>query len=201
MTQPPKGWHSRGYLPHYDGEVFQFVTFRLFDSLPQSILRKFEIEAANDKLNHYYEREFQIKIEEYLDQGVGKCYLRIPEVAEVVQETFIYLNQRQLHLAAWVVMPNHVHILFRPQNGNSLSSIMQSIKGNSAYLANKILNRKGTFWQPDYFDRFIRDHQHYEKAISYIENNPVKAGLCREASEWKHSSASSELRTRMSAFH
>lgn len=89
MVQRLKGWHSRGYLPHFDGRVAQFVTFRLFDSLPQTLLRQLEIETAHDKLGHY-SREFQIKVEEYLDQGIGSCYLRHAEVAEMIRNALLF---------------------------------------------------------------------------------------------------------------
>lgn len=86
-------------------------------------------------------------------------------------------------------MPNHAHVLFKPLPGFTLSSIMKGLKGNTAYQANSLLDRKGQFWHPDYFDRFIRDQDHFEKTVRYIENNPVKAGLVSNAEEWRFSSA------------
>jgi putative DNA methylase len=66
---------------------------------------------------------------------------------------------------------------------------MHSIKSFTAQEANKILARKGRFWFEDYFDRFVRNGQHYQNAVCYIENNPVEAGLCSHAREWRFSSA------------
>lgn len=71
-----RGWHTRGYLPHFDSDRFQFITIHLADLLPQAILKKFERERQNGKLEHFYDLEFRIKIEEYLDKGIGACYLR-----------------------------------------------------------------------------------------------------------------------------
>ena len=51
------------------------------------------------------------------------------------------------------------------------------------------MNSRGTFWMVDYYDRFIRDGRHLARAIAYVERNPVKAGLCREAQDWPFSSA------------
>lgn len=189
MSEEKKGWHSRGYLPHCDVDRFQFVTFRLADSLPQSILKKFENELRHKKLEHFYDREFQIKIEEYLDNGVGECHLGNPAIAEVLVDSLRMFDGKRYTLAAWVVMPNHGHILFKPLPGFSLSSIMKGLKGNTAYQANLILGRKGQFWHPDYFDRYIRNEAHFHRAVRYIENNPVKAGLVDSPDRWTYSSA------------
>src|ERR1044072_2063314 len=55
--------------------------------------------------------------------------------------------------------------------------------------ANEYLNRSGRFWMKDYFDRFIRNEEHYWNTVRYIENNPVKARLCKEHGDWPFSSA------------
>ena len=52
-----------------------------------------------------------------------------------------------------------------------------------------MLGRTGQFWQHEPFDRYIRNATHYRNVVSYIENNPVKAGLCKQASDWRFSSA------------
>ena len=57
------------------------------------------------------------------------------------------------------------------------------------FQANKILRTKGRFWFEDYFDRYIRNAKHFENAKSYIEENPVRAGLCGSAGEWRFGSA------------
>jgi REP element-mobilizing transposase RayT len=92
-------------------------------------------------------------------------------------------------LSAWVVMPNHVHLITTPLPGKRLASIMQSLKSFTANEANKILKRTGTFWMPDYFDRYIRNGRHFSAAVAYVETNPVKAGLCSRAEDWPFSSA------------
>ena len=191
VSEPPsdkKGWHSRGYLPHFDGDVTQFVTFRLADSLPQSVIRQIELEAGKENASEAAKAK-RLRLEEYLDSGAGECILSDPDVASLVQETILNEHDNTCRLDAWVIMPNHVHLLLRPNRGISLSTIMKSIKSVSAHKINKLLGRSGPVWQPDYFDRYIRDEKHHAKAIRYIEKNPVKAGLCSEPSEWKFSSA------------
>jgi putative DNA methylase len=182
-------WISRlsGYLPHFEGgERSQSITLRLFDSLPQEVLQKWEIELKEDK---YFDRLLKERIEAYLDQGYGECYLRIPEIAEKMQNALLYNDGKKYRLLRWVIMPNHLHCLFVPINDEELSSIMHSFKSYTANEANKLLSRSGTFWQREYHDRFIRDEDHYFNAIHYIDMNPVKAGLCRRPEDWPWSSA------------
>lgn len=92
-------------------------------------------------------------------------------------------------LVSWVIMPNHVHILLIPLKGVHLPEILHSIKSFTAQAANKILDRMGAFWQRESFDRYIRNQTHFDAVIRYIEENPVKAGLCKCSSEWRYSSA------------
>lgn len=177
------GWHSRGYLPHFDGgEQPQFITFRLFDSMPQSLLEKWRKEADTDA-------EFRKRIEGYLDEGYGNCWLRLSEIASIIQDALLYKDGADYRLISWVIMPNHVHILIAPMPEQHLPDIMHSIKSYSAQLANKKLRRRGQFWQHESFDRYIRNQKHFSNVIEYIEMNPVKAGLCRSPEEWKFSSA------------
>jgi len=185
----PVGWYGRGYLPHFDGgSITQFFTFRLFDSLPQSIL-----DSWREQLEHCGQHEMEVvlqrRIEKYLDQNYGSCFLRDVRVAQIVQDSLIHFDHKRYNLHAWVVMPNHIHFLITPFEGNSLESIAHSIRSFTAHEANKLLNRRGQFWMHEPFDRYIRDADHFETVVAYIENNPVKARLCKNANEWKFSSA------------
>ncbi|MDX2042137.1 MAG: aminotransferase class I/II-fold pyridoxal phosphate-dependent enzyme [Acidobacteriota bacterium] len=189
--QTPRGWHSRGYLPHFDGgEVLQFVTIRLHDSIPAHVLRQWMIELEQQVADES-ERSIALhhKIEAFTDQGHGECWLRQPEIAEIVEQSLLHFDGERYRLSAWVVMPNHVHFLLAPMEGQSLSKILQSLKTWSAKSANNILKRLGQFWMPDYFDRYIRSEKHYCDVVAYIENNPVKAKLCGDAADWRFGSA------------
>lgn len=188
MAIKPKGWHSRGYLPHFDVRIAQFVTFRLYDSLPRSVLDRLNEEAEKGMFEKG-SREFRIKIEEYLDAGIGNCILRDPEIATLVENALLFYDNKQYRLIAWVIMPNHLHILFTPFEGVSLSEIMKNLKGYTARMINKHRHQTGHIWQPDYFDRYMRNEEHLLKTIRYIENNPVKAGLVQSPEHWRFSSA------------
>ena len=86
-------------------------------------------------------------------------------------------------------MPNHVHAALRPLGNHDLVSTVRGIKGGSAREANRLLDRSGSqFRAKDYFDRGIRDGDHEGRVIRYIENNPVKAGLCDNVEDWPWSS-------------
>ena len=188
MTQLSQGWHSRGYLPHFDGgELAQFITFRLFDSLPKAVLVEWKEDLKLEK-SAEAEAIMRRRVEAYLDQGHGSCYLKNDEVATMVQNALLFHDRTKYRLAAWVVMPNHVHLLCTPI-GHSLAQIMHSLKSFTSSEANKVLNRAGRFWQKEYFDRYIRNARHYAKVVAYIESNPVKANLCKKASDWPFSSA------------
>ena len=179
-----KGWHSRGYLPHIDDpEKTQYITFRLADSLPQQVLQRLDEDQEISKL------EKQGKLEEYLDNGYGECLLKIQEIASIVQETLLKFDGERYNLISWVIMPNHVHVIIEQYYGDPLDKIMHSWKSYTSTMANRKLNRKGRFWQPDYFDRYIRNPRMLEEKIDYIDYNPVAAGLVEKPADWTFSSA------------
>jgi putative DNA methylase len=183
-----RGWHSRGYLPHFDAaEVFQSITFRLHDSMPQNLIDRWRRELAREAQD--IGDALRWRIEAYLDQGYGGCYLADPRIALIIENSLLHFDGERYRLSAWVVMPNHVHFLAAPCCGKSVSSIMHSIKSYTSQEVNKVLGRTGSFWFEDYFDRYIRNGLHYNNARVYIENNPVKAGLCKRAADWRFSSA------------
>ena len=183
------GWHNRGYLPHFDGgELAQFITFRLHDSLPGGVLTRWKEELKLETSGEV-ESMMRRRVEAYLDQGHGSCFLSKPDIAEMVQNALLFHDQTKYRLAAWVVMPNHVHMLCTPCAGNFLAEIMHSIKSFTSSQANKMLIRSGRFWQKEYFDRYIRNTKQFARTVAYIENNPVKANLCDRPEDWPFSSA------------
>jgi REP element-mobilizing transposase RayT len=182
------GWSSRGYLPHFDGgAVPQFITFRLADSLPQSLVGKWrqelrclsEPEAAS---------QLRRRIEEYLDRSTGAAWLRNPTLAGLTEEALRHFDGERYLLHAWTVMPNHVHALITPRGDHRVAEIIRSWKSYVANEAHKI-GWSGKLWQREYFDRFIRNERHFAATLGYIEDNPVRAGLCRVAEEWRFGSA------------
>jgi len=178
------GWHQRGYLPHHDAPgVTQFITLRLHDAMPAS--RRSEWEAL---LRIEDNRQRRMKLEAYLDRGLGECWLRQPRIAALVEGALRFFDGQRYWLRAWVVMPNHAHVLVEVWQ-TPLAELLHSWKGFTARAANKLLGREGTFWQREYWDTRMRNAEQARKAVRYIEANPVKARLAAEAKEWEWSSA------------
>jgi len=202
------GIHTRGYLPHVkrEGAVY-FVTFRLADSLPKAVLLKLLAEKA-ERLRRLemqrsspqptpiadseesIERDYLRQMERYLDKGAGECVLRRPDLAEMVAGAIRFFVGQRYRLDAWVVMPNHVHVVLWPIPNHTVSEILKSWKQFTATRANRILNRVGTvFWQPESFDHWIRDDEEHDRCCRYVVHNPLKAGLCKTPEDWRWSSA------------
>jgi putative transposase len=178
------GWHERGYLPHFDApHVTQFVTFMLHDSFP--VKRRQEWEGILKEPDESLRRR---RLEAWLDRGYGECRLRQPAVASQVEDILHADHGKACHLQAWVVIPNHIHLVVDVWDV-PLSKLLNLWKGRSARAANQVLHRRGHFWEREYFDTLIRDAAHLARAIRYIENNPTKAGLAREPKNWPWSSA------------
>jgi REP element-mobilizing transposase RayT len=129
------------------------------------------------------------RLEELLDSGAGACWLRDPRIADLVEASLLHFDGERYRLLAWCVMRNHVHVLVEPADGVRLGDIIGSWKRFTARKANERLGRSGPFWQDEYWDRYIRDGRHFAAAVSYIEQNPVKARLIAEAVAWPWGSA------------
>jgi REP element-mobilizing transposase RayT len=168
--------------------MIQSLNFRLGDSLPSSVLAKMEVDLAL-KSSGKRDVELRRRVEEYLDAGHGKCWLMRPAVAKIAEGALMHFDGERYRLLSWCIMPNHVHVLIETQVGISLSRVLHSWKSFIGHEANKILRLQGEFWQREYLDRYVRNSEHYEKVIAYIEENPVKAGLAKIKTDWLWSSA------------
>ncbi|MBA3698302.1 MAG: transposase [Planctomycetes bacterium] len=180
------------YLPHWTltaGGIYA-VTFRLVDSLPAEVLERLtrerdelEREARNDPEGFVDDAQHRLahlrskRIEDFLDAGSGACWMKQARIAHMVAQSLQYFDHVRYHLHAWCVVPNHVHVLVEPVKGNHLSTILHGWKSFSAKQANRIIGRTGVFWQPEYYDHLIRDEGEYVRAVRYIEQNSVVAGL------------------------
>ena len=185
----PKGWHSRGYLPHLDaaGEL-QALTFRLGDSVPRSVIEKWrrELSGQTDTL---LQVELTKRIARYEDAGYGECLLRHREHAQAVQDCLLHADGDRYRLIEWCIMPNHVHVLIETFKSVRLGDVVRAWKTYSARVINQRMGRSGSIWEEDYHDRYIRDNDHLLASRLYIRRNPVKAGLCAKPEDWEWSSA------------
>jgi len=179
-----KGWHELAYLPHRDEPgLIQMVTFHVADSFPASLRSEWQ---ALMEIEENDERRKQLQA--YLDKGRGECPLRQPRLARLVEGAFLFYHGTAYELRAWVVTPNHVHVLFQAGD-KPMGQVIGDWKEYTARQANKFLNRRGKFWAADYWDTFMRNAKHELQARNYAEMNPVKAGLVRAAKDWAWSSA------------
>jgi len=189
----PRGWHSRGYLPHFDYPgLVQSITFRMADALPLKLIAEWKREMEIDRHTPADDprmKDLRRRIDRYEDAGHGSCALRDPRAASIVENALLHFDGERYRLIAWCVMPNHVHTMIEMRDGFVLSGILHSWKSYTSKEINKLFRTKGQFWFEDYRDRYIRDERHFHVAVAYVENNPVRAGLCRVAQDWLFSSA------------
>ncbi|HUO08971.1 MAG TPA: transposase [Phycisphaerae bacterium] len=183
-------------LPHWTAEgATYFVTFRLGDSLPESVLENYREErqrllaaaktntssppTAEDLLR--IEALFSERIEKYLDTGAGACWMNRPNVADVVQSALLFFHETRYVLPAWAVMPNHVHVVVRPLEGFELRDILHSWKSFTSKEVNKLIGRTGNLWQAESWDHIVRDEDDFYRCVQYTLANPRQAGL----REWR----------------
>jgi REP element-mobilizing transposase RayT len=179
-----RGWNERGYLPHRDEPgLTQFVTFHLADSFPETLRSEWDHFSKIED-----DRKRRAEMEAYLDKGRGECRLRRVDIAQIVENNFRQFAIGRYELRAWVLMPNHVHVLFKVGKV-PMSEIVREWKKHTGRLVNKMLGKQGGFWAEDYFDVFMRDAEHERRTVRYIENNPTKARLVRDPKKWPWSSA------------
>ncbi len=197
------GYHTRGYLPHLKVEGGTYwVTLRLYDSLPQEVLKKLEAERkewekqqraqkiAPQEIAQQWKRLYSKRMHAYLDAGMGECWLKRDDIGGLVVNAIRFFEGERYHLHAWVIMPNHGHVMVTPHDKWTLSSIEHSWKSYTATAANRILGRVGKpFWQREAYDHLARDDKEFYLICEYTINNPVRAGLCAKPEDWKFSSA------------
>lgn len=159
------------------------------------------------------DKKFFAEYDNILDKNSKIQFLKEPKVARIVCDSLHFYDKKEYGLICYTVMPNHVHLVFHlleeTQIGKSVlqnqsqirksasrnvtqtfqservSLIMKSIKGYSALESNKIVNRKGSFWQSESYDHIVRDEDELLRIIKYVIYNPVKAGLVEKWEDWK----------------
>ncbi len=179
--------HRHG-LPHWHQDsTFCFITWRLADSLPAELVRNWNTDReiwekahpkpwTNEEAKEFQAR-FGDRLEEWLDQGAGRCLLAETICATEVEMALHFFNGQRYQLHSYVVMPNHVHVLVRLFDGFPVQKIVQNWKERSAKAINAALRQTGTVWMPGYFDRLIRSDDHFRFVSGYIASNPASAKL------------------------
>ncbi len=180
---------ARRNLPHWEQEgVTQFVTFRQADAISQEKLAEWRAEREvwlrehpqpwDFETEELHQRLFGDRVEQWLDQGAGSCILAREDAARVVEKAMRHFDGERYILDAYVIMPNHVHVLLKPLAGHSLSEIMHSWKSFTSREIKKLYGLgEEAFWQAERFDHALRSEAAFEAKREYIRSNPVKARL------------------------
>lgn len=206
-----RGWYKPGHLPHFDAaNIYQLVTYHLADSLPKGKLDQFEFELKTVEPKRM-DAERRQMIEQWLDAGHGSCALKHPSCAQPVVDAWKHFDGTRYRLLAWTVMPNHVHVLIQQLDSYRLADIVATWKKFTARRINALCasgsvdlqidwhrsreqHARKHLWQRGYWDRFIRNEQHFHAAIDYVLDNAVKAKLVDSAKDWPWSGVSTSIR-------
>ena len=204
-------FHLAGSLPRSVLQQWKAEKLRLLnlESNSDRVTDERKIFEEKEKSDEWKRQWFR-KIEKTLDDAQsGPVWLKDDQIAKVVADSMHYLDGKVYHLDAYCIMANHVHVVFTPlpiqplnvartfslrDNDNdaqtkslcynTLSSIMQSLKGYTARKANQRLGRRGAFWQHESYDHCVRNPNEWRRIITYVLNNPVKAGLVDDWEKW-----------------
>ncbi len=121
-----------------------------------------------------------------------KPFLPGPDADCVTREIKLLAENGHAIILAWVIMPNHVHLLTQPKNGQ-IGKIIQLVKGRSSKEIKKRHPELDKTWEKRYYDRRLRHVNQVPDRIEYIINNPVTAGLCERPEDWPWSSIHEDL--------
>ncbi len=184
--------------PHWSqaGAVV-FVTFRTSDSIPSSVVCRWETEKldwlskrscfgpnwntallnAPSEIRKDFNINFNRCREDFLDTCHGESVLRNRELAEIVADSLMHFDGDRYRMGDFVVMPNHVHLLCVFSDEERMRVQFDSWQKFTATLINRCLDQSGKFWQGDPFDHLVRSPRQYDYLRSYIAENPEKAFL------------------------
>ena len=187
-----------GRLPHWEVEEGRyFVTLHLAGAIPApgrarlgriaEELRRIPEHAERERLR--LQRRIFAEMERWLDRSTWNPLLGQKPIAEMVTNAIRHRHERgDWQVWQYVVMPTHLH-LFCEAGGRGLKYALEDFKRWTGHEAGRILNAKGErFWQDEWFDHWSRSDEEDERIVSYIRQNPVRAGLVQDYKEWPHGS-------------
>lgn len=191
-------------LPHrFDTDKPIFITYRLKFTLPWSLLQTLNDKKACwfNELKKLDRREQDLQIDKQAstffhwydellaNQANTPDMLKQKEIRDIIIEALRFHDGLRYRLLAYCVMPNHVHVLIHPLIQDSgeifpIAHVTYTWKRYTANRINKFLNRKGSLWQKESYDRMIRDETELANTLEYIVQNPVKTGLVKNWKDW-----------------
>jgi putative transposase len=187
-------------LPHWaQAGAITFITWRTDDSIPTPVLAQWRADRCRwlraqridpnqpnwqtqlATLEPALQREFRFEFSERwhneLDAGHGACVLRRPEFAQIVADSLRYFDGDRYLLTDFVVMPNHIHLLAAFRDEPAMLAQCESWKHYTAVRINRLLARKGRFWEQDSFDHLVRTEEQFASLRRYIADNPTEARI------------------------
>jgi putative transposase len=184
LEQVRREWEQQHSAPSTVGRIFN-------PSSPQGWFAK--PSYGKEQLEEL-SREIMRRVEQWLDQGMGSCRLKDRSAAKRVVDAMHHFDSQRYELGCYVVMPNHVHAIVRPEArcnpseaserienpSYELERVLQSWKRHTARAINRQFGLTGQLWQEESFDRIIRDEEHLWRALQYIGTNASKADLTRD---------------------
>ncbi len=190
----PKTLHFwQGHLPHWQVENGRyFVTIHLYGAVPpiahqriHELSEQFRIaEAESDNVQSdlfiKLSRKIFLEMERWLDRSPVVSHFEHPELCNMLTEAIEHRQRVGVwEMLSFAIMPSHLHMFFEFNSDLSLKSELEEFKRWTGHQAAKVeTNLSGNrFWQIEWFDHWSRNDEEDEKIISYIQNNPVKAGL------------------------
>ncbi len=204
--------YYRRYLPHFQfAETTLAVTYRLYGSIPQNLIKQFqeEYEIEQKRLRESIEnakdlddaladlhRKNYLKYDKYLDGNPnGPYHLANPEIAQTVIDSLFYFEKNGIWaISAYCIMSNHVHLLVTMMPGApSLTAVMEQHKSYTGLACNRILGLKGSFWALGSYDHWVRTERSFANNLNYTLQNPVKAGLVAHWEDWQFSYCNPKL--------
>lgn len=216
-NEPHSYWRK---LPHIQPiNATYFVTYRLVDSIPKGVLIKLQQEKEDferqlkrikndierEKLSWEFQRKYFKKYDDLLDAiKSGPLWLKNNNIARINTKAIHIRDTIEYDLYAYSIMPNHVHIVFninddhiQQDKRNSqypVTLVLQFLKRETAIESNKIINRRGQFWERESYDHIVRNHSALVRVIKYTINNPVKAGFVTRPEDWKWNYCKEDIR-------
>lgn len=126
----------------------------------------------------------------------AKNVILFEEARNIVFDSIIFHKNKKYKLYAFVIMPDHVHLILQPLEKTkdafySLAEVLHSVKSYSANQINRLLRSTGKMpvpprvWLDENFDRIIRNNHEFWEKMNYIRNNPVKSGIIERPENYK----------------
>jgi len=113
-----------------------------------------------------------------------------PQIAQLLVDSLQQGEEKWGYkLYAYVIMPDHIHVIIEPLKGKNLSRIMNQIKGASSRKINSILKQSGRLWQKGFHDFTIYGEKKFREKFNYVHYNPVKWSIVEHAEDYPFSSA------------